>query len=297
MLGTIGLFLRATDNDYQQRLKEVGLREAKRHGFDIVVESAQNDAALQVTQIRSAIRNASTTKLAALLVSGVSDEIFPPLVREAAQVGLEWALLHDGTYIDEIRQQNPGRAIFALTPDQREIGRIHGRQVRTLIGKAGKVLCVTGPLTAVSAQRRLEGLKEVLADGFDLVELNADWTSEGARLVVDRWVSNLSADATLPEMFVAANDEMALGVRQALRDAASRRNLPLTTAYITGCDGSQTFGQRLVREGRLKATVIMPPASGAAIEWIARARTGSEMPPVRVIQPVTSFPDLSRLKP
>ena len=38
MLGTIGLFLRSNDNDYQQRLKEVGLREAKRQGFDIAIE-------------------------------------------------------------------------------------------------------------------------------------------------------------------------------------------------------------------------------------------------------------------
>jgi ABC-type sugar transport system substrate-binding protein len=97
-------------------------------------------------------------------------------------------------------------------------------------------------------------------------------------------------------MFVTHNDEMALGVRQALRDAASKKDLPLATAYITGCDGSQTFGQRLVREGRLKATVIMPPASGAAIEWIARVRTKGELPPVRVIQPVTSFPAISGLK-
>jgi ABC-type sugar transport system substrate-binding protein len=296
MLGTIGLFLRTTDNDYQQRLNEVGRREAKRQGFDVAVESAQNDAGRQVTQIQTAIRNASITKLAAILVSGVRDEILPPLVREAAQAGIDWALLHEGTYIDEIRQEYPGRAIFAVTPDQAEIGRIHGRQVRALVGKAGKVLCVTGPLTAVSAQRRLDGLKEVLVDGYDLFELNADWTSEGARMAVDRWVSELSSDAGLPDMFVAHNDEMALGVRQSLRDATSSRDLPLGAAFITGCDGSQTFGQRLVREGRLKATVIMPPASGAAIEWIARARTRGEIPPVRVVQPVTSFPSLSSLK-
>jgi len=296
MLGTIGLFLRSHDNDYQQRLKEVGLREAKRQGFDIVVESAQNDATRQVEQIRAAIKNAPTTKLVAVLASAVRDDVLPEVVREAAEAGLDWALLNEGTYIDGIHEQYPKRAIFAVTPDQAEIGRIHGRQVRALVGNAGKVLCVTGPLNTVSAQRRLDGLKEVLADNFSLIELNADWTSERARMEVERWARALASDAELPGMFVAHNDEMALGVRQALRDAASQKDLPLATAYITGCDGSQTFGQRLVREGRLKATVIMPPASGAAIEWIARVRTKSELPPVRVIQPVTSFPAISGLK-
>jgi ABC-type sugar transport system substrate-binding protein len=199
-------------------------------------------------------------------------------------------------FIDEIRAQYPSRAIFVVTPDQLEIGRIHGRQVRALVGSSGKVLCVTGPLNAVTAMQRLDGLKEILSADFSLTELNADWTSERARMAVARWAANLTSDSELPGMFVAHNDEMALGVRQALRDVASQKDLPLGAAFITGCDGSQTFGQRLVREGRLKSTVIMTPASGAAIEWIARIRTRSEQPPVRVIQPVTSFPAATSLK-
>jgi ABC-type sugar transport system substrate-binding protein len=296
MLGTIGLFLRSNDNDYQQRLKEVGLREAKKHGFELVIESAQNDGNRQVDQIRAAIKSASTTKLAAILVSTVRDDVLPDMVREAAEAGIDWALLNEGMFIDEIRAQYPNRAIFVVTPDQAEIGRIHGRQVRALVGNTGKVLCVTGPLNTATAKQRLDGLKEILGSDFGLVELNADWTSERARMAVERWSNDLSADADLPGMFVAHNDEMALGVRQALRDAASQKDLPLATASITGCDGSQTFGQRLVREGRIKATVIMPPASGAAIEWIARIRTKNEMPPVRVVQPVTSFPVVTSLK-
>jgi len=296
MLGTIGLFLRSSDNDYQQRLKEVGLREAKRQGFDLIIESAYNDASRQVDLIRGAIKNASKTKLVAILVSTVRDEVLPDLVREAAEAGLAWAMLNEGLFIDEIRQQYSDRAIFVTTADQTEIGRIHGRQVRTLVGNTGKVLCVTGPLNTAIARQRLAGLKEVLADDFSLTELNADWTSERARMEVKRWAGDLTSDADLPGMFVAHNDEMALGVRQALRDAAAEKDLPLASVPITGCDGSQTFGQRLVREGRIKATVIMPPASGAAIEWIGRFRTRDELPPVRVVQPVTSFPGVSSLK-
>jgi ABC-type sugar transport system substrate-binding protein len=100
----------------------------------------------------------------------------------------------------------------------------------------------------------------------------------------------------VPGAFVAQNDEMALGVRQALREIDAQRDWPIAGAPIVGCDGAEDFGQRLVREGRLKATVIMPPGSGAAIEWIARARQGGEPPPVRVLLPVVSFPALYRLK-
>ena len=297
MLGTIGLFLRSIDNDYQRRLKEVGLREAKNHGFDIVVESAQFDASRQVAQIREAIKTAAATNLAAILVSGVHDDELAPVAHEAADAGLEWALLNEGAFIDEVRAQHPNRAVFAVTCDQIEIGRIHAQQVTTLVGAAGRILCVTGHLRNLSALQRLDGLKQTLDNKFDLVELNADWTAEGARMAVERWVSGITAQEDLPVMFVAHNDEMALGVRQALRDFDCQTNLPVGGSPIPGCDGALTFGQRLVRVGRLKATVINPPASGVAIEWIARARKNGEIPPVRVLLPVTSFPALPSLKP
>jgi len=296
MPGTIGLFLRSTDNDYQQRLKELGQREAKRQGFELLIESAQNDATRQLDQIRAAIHKAAKTKLCAIMVSTVRDDGMREVVCEAAEAGLDWALLNEGAFIDELHAKYPNRAIFAVTSDQTEIGRIHGRQVRTLIGDKGKVLTVTGPLNTVMAQRRLAGLKEVLGDDFSVIELNADWTSERARMEVEKWADELASDAELPGMFVAHNDEMALGVRQALRDASSKKDLPLATTNITGCDGSQTFGQRLVKEGRLKASVIMPPSSGAAVEWFDKFRTRGELPPPRVAQPVASFPALSSLK-
>jgi ABC-type sugar transport system substrate-binding protein len=296
MLGTIGLFLQATDNDYQLRLKEVGLREAKRQGFDLVIESAQNDPQRQVAQIEKAIQSASTSNTVALLVSRVRDEPLVPLVRVAAEADLAFALLNEGTFIDEARNQTPNRPIFMVTAEQIEIGRIHGQQIRSLVDSPASVLCVTGPLSTLSAQRRLQGLKEVLPKDYTLIELQADWTSEGARMAVERWAASLGRNPELPRIIVAHNDEMALGVRQALRDVTSQQNLPQVKAYIIGCDGSQTFGQRLVRESRIKATVIMPPASAVAIEWIARFRTRGELPPVRVVQPVTPFPALSSLR-
>jgi ABC-type sugar transport system substrate-binding protein len=195
-----------------------------------------------------------------------------------------------------VRQQFADRAIFAVTPEQAEIGRIHGLQVHALMPSGGCVLCVTGPLSASSARQRLDGLESVIVDPYRLVTLTADWTAEGARLALERWLNNVPKDTEVPRVFVAQNDEMALGLRQAARDAAVRLNLPLDKATIIGCDGTPSFGQRLVREGRLRATVVTPPASGPAVEWIARMRRSGEIPPALVIQTVTSFPSLASLR-
>jgi ABC-type sugar transport system substrate-binding protein len=296
MSDTIGLFLRSANNAYQRRLEEVGSREAKRHGFELLVQFAQFDSSQQVAQIHEAIGNAAATKMVAILVSGVRDIDLTPVAREAAEAGLEWALLNEGAFIDEVRGQYPKRAIFAATCDQGEIGHIHAQQVSLLVGDKRRVLCVTGYVQNVEARLRLEGLKEGLDSDLELIELNADWTSEGARRVVETWAGSITAEDSLPDVIVAQNDEMALGVRQALRDFESQRGWPIAAAPIIGCDGAETFGQRLVREGRLKATVIMPPVSGVAIEWIARVRDTGEIPPVRLLLAPVSFPALSRLK-
>lgn len=296
MPDVIGLFLRSSDNYYQRRLREVAEREAKRHGFELLVQTVKFDASQQVVQIREAIKNASATNLVAILVSGVHDEELSPVAHEAAEAGLDWCLLNDATFIDDVHGQHPERAIFAATCDHTEIGRIHAAQVRALIGNSGHVACITGNVKNIESRLRLDGLKEGLDGQFDLVVLNADWTSEGARMAVERWAGGVTTQESFPAAFVAQNDEMALGVRQALRDIDTRRDWPVGGTPITGCDGVETFGQRLVREGRLKATVIMPPGTGVAIEWIARARRNGSLPPVRVLLPVASFPALARLK-
>jgi ABC-type sugar transport system substrate-binding protein len=297
MPGTIGLFLRSQDNDYQQRLHEAAVREGKRSGFDVVIESAQNDPHKQVAQIQGAIERAAKDKVVAILVSCVRDDVLAPLAEKAASAGLEWVLLNrEAGYLDELRRSFTGRAIFSVTPDQTEIGRIQGGQVKALVPAGGRILCVTGPVATSTAQRRLAGLTESIGEAYALTVLHADWTSEGARLAVERWQAEHPDAADMPAAVVAQNDEMALGIRQALRDADVQRNLPLAAIPITGCDGSQTFGQRLVREGRLRATVVTPPASGPAVEWIARSRGRGEIPPAQVSPPVTSFPPLANLE-
>jgi ribose transport system substrate-binding protein len=297
MPDVIGLFLRSAENGYQRQLRAAALREAKRRGLEVMIQMAQFDASQQAAQIREAIKSAAATHMIAILVSGVRDADLVPVAHEAAKAGLEWALLNDAPYVEEVRRQYPNRAIFAAAGDQTEIGRVQAQQVRALLGEQGRVMCVTGNLRNSEAHLRLAGLKEGLAPAFDVVEVNADWTSEGARRAVESWAAGLKCKEDVPVAFVAQNDEMALGVRQALRDLDSRRDWPVGGTPIMGCDGSDDFGQRLVREGRLRATVVMTPGSGAAIEWIARARSGGDLPPAHVVLPVASFPPLTRLKP
>jgi ABC-type sugar transport system substrate-binding protein len=293
----IALFLRSLDNDYQQRLRDDALTAAKRSGFTVTIFSAQNDGARQVAQIGDLVDGPEVAELAAVLVSPVRDEGLEELARRCAQRGIGWVLLNrDGQYVEDLRNEMTGLPVFGVTPDQDQIGRIQAEQVRLLLPRGGLVVCISGPGKTSSAQRRLEGMRARLGASHQLTVIEADWTTEGARLALDRWLTDADVRG-LPEVVCAQNDEMALGARQALRDVASRRDLPLLAGLpITGCDGSPAVGQKMVKGKRLWATVVVPSAAGPAIEWLGKWRESGLAPPAHLTLPVSSFPDLPKIR-
>ena len=293
----IALFLRSLDNDYQHRLRDDALAAGKKAGFDVRLHWAQNDATKQAEGIAETLQAGDVAGLAAVLVSPVRDEGLEELARRAAAASVGWVLLNrEGSYLESLRKETDGVPVFGVTPDQDQIGRIQGDQIRALYPKGAHVLTITGPARTSSAQRRLSAMRARLGPEYQLTLLEADWTTEGARLVLDPWLEE--ADARhLPQMVCAQNDEMALGARQALRDVASRRALPdLAAVPLTGCDGSPALGQRMVRQQRLWATVTVPSAGGPAVECLARWRDGGQTPDVHVTLPVSSFPELPKIK-
>ncbi len=295
----IALFLRSRDNDYQARLAEEAVRVGTEVGFSVRVLAAGNDAGKQSAQVAEALARAETDGLAAVLVSPVRDDALAEVARQTAAVGVGWVLLNrEASYLPALRAEFPGVPIFGVTPDQSQIGRIQAEQLHLLLPDGGTILCVTGLARTSSSQRRLQALRTDLgANNYRLTVVDSDWTVEGARLLLDRWLEEASLEA-LPQVVCAQNDEMALGARQALRDVASRRDLPhLAALPIIGCDGSAALGQRMVLQRRIWATIMVPSAAGPALQWLARARDGTGEPPAHLTLSVASFPELAQLLP
>jgi hypothetical protein len=65
---------------------------------------------------------------------------------------------------------------------------------------------------------------------------------------------------------VHQNDNMAMGAREAVEQSfeAAGKAVP-ADLRVLGCDGSVAFGARLVIQGKLSATIVVPPVSGPAI--------------------------------
>lgn len=291
---TVGLFLTGL-NDYQERLKEDALKRAKHLGFELDIHLADNDAHRQINQIKTAIERRAATRTTAIMVHPVSDNALAAAGRTAVVAGLDWVLLsRSADYLESLRQEFPRQVIFTVLPDQMEIGRIQGYQVRALAAPGERVLCITGRADTWSAGLRLAGLKEIAGGINPIADVDGSWTEEGARRAVDEWLEVEGRKGPIGA-FVAQNDDMAVGTYQAVRDAIARWALPLAAVPIVGCDGSPRFGQRLVRERRLSCTVAVSSSSGPALDWLHRARTEQERPPTQVVLPVTSFPAMEEL--
>jgi hypothetical protein len=90
---------------------------------------------------------------------------------------------------------------------------------------------------------------------------------------------------------------MAIGARSVLLDHqdACGADIPRTVRAI-GCDGTPSYGRRLVGERSLIATIVIHPTTGRAIEEIALWFERGGAAPTAITMAVSSFPSLLALR-
>lgn len=289
----IALFLQTRNNDYQQLLNEDCLVAAGRHGMHVRVFSADNCAAKQVEQIHHVLNSCERPQT--VVVSPVQETTLRSLSRDAGKLGVGWVVLNRWSEeLPTLRAEFPNLPIFSVTPDQYEIGHVQGRQFKNLLPNGGEVVYVRGPSNTSSARRRFEGLqRELDGTGIRLRTFDGDWSSEGGQRAIHEW-ADASPKGEVQTLVVGAqNDSMAAGARKALADEVRRdKQLKVGRLHVTGCDGASSFGQRLVAEGMITATVLVPSVSGRAVDEIASVLRGGPLPPEEIVLGVSSFPEL-----
>ena len=296
----IALCLWSFDNEYQDLQRRDALEHAHYHRISVAEYSAQNDPETQVGQIRRALAQPPSERPYAILVHPVRDSRLIAVAREAASQGVGWVILNrDADYLHDLRQKFPELLLFCVKPDQHQVGRIQGRQFKRLLPEGGELFYIQGPLLVSTAEARFAGVQEELRGSpIKLVTFRADWTSEGGEQALRSWIQTVEA-ADLPKCLVGAqNDNMAVGAKQALASEAEARGQPaIARVHVTGCDGLPGFGQRLVRERTLAATVVIPPTAGRAVDQVGAALGGAAQPPEELVLGVSSFPPLEDLEP
>jgi ABC-type sugar transport system substrate-binding protein len=199
--------------------------------------------------------------------------------------------------LDRLRSEFPKVPFCCISPDQVEVGRTQGRQFLRLHDRDGFVLYVQGPVAATAAQQRLSGMREVLrASKVKDRCVCGDWVSSKAASAVETWFAANPAGAPLPAVIGCQNDAMAMGAREALERVSAKKGDPsIRRIPITGCDGTPDYGARLVREGKLAATIELGDPMETSFGVLERYFQRGEVPPVQVKLGVRSLPDLTRL--
>jgi inositol transport system substrate-binding protein len=299
----IRLLLPDAYNPHEQFQAEQARLAAGRLEASLDVDFARAEFSLQVRQVlRAAFQGRERPD--AIVVMPVQDAAFRALSEMVVRSGIGWICLNrDPGNLTELRQAYPKVPVSFIAPDQREIGRMHARQLRTLFPQSAKILYVLGSASTSSAQERQLGLKEGLALRGPAIEIagtvEGNWTAKEARAAVGTWLrERVSADGPRLDAIVCQSDFMAIGAIEAMKTVAQELEVPfLAELAVVGCDGLSSVGKRLVDEGKLAATVVAPTTADKAVEAVvAWSRSGVPVPE-RLLLRSQEYPDQSVLEP
>ena len=248
--------LTTRDNDYQAEQSASATEVASRLGVKIDVIYADNNAVNQCQQLVKIIQD-KAQRPDAILVEPVGTPMYQ-VAKAAVAAGIGWGILNrEADYIPELRRAAPV-PVFAVSPDQEEVGRIQGKQLAAFATE-GNILYIEGPSTSSAANLRTKGMLSTKPSKVEVKVLKADWSERGAHQAVKSWLSLSTSNQLHIRAVVCQNDAMAMGAREAfasLPKAAREQSLNIP---FTGCDGVPKTGQEWVRSGQLRATVVIPP--------------------------------------
>jgi ribose transport system substrate-binding protein len=290
------LSLTNSENDYQLEQVTAAEEAAKRLCVQLHVMHADNNAVDQSQQLLKIIQSHSDSHPDGIIFEPVGGTALPQVARAAAVAGIGWVVLNrEVEYIADLRKAHSIPA-FTLTTDHEEVGRIQGRQFAALLPGGGSVLYIQGPSESLAAKQRTSGMYETKPLEVQVKMMKAQWTEASAYRTVSSWLRLSTSHQTHVDLIGAQDDSMAMGARRAFEELpnGAARDRWLSVPYL-GCDGLPNSGQAWVREGRLSATVYIPPNAGTALEMLVNAVQNGMIPPEQTLTVPVSYPTIDVL--
>ena len=299
MPARIALALVDASNQFQQLLRSDAEAAARKAGLEVETLFTGESLAEHLGALRRLIV-APERRPKALLVMAVRDHGLEKVVREAAAAGVHFVFLNAvEDDLAAIRREFPAVSVSVVCPDEVETGRVQGRQMRALVPTGRRVLYIQGSPRSLASRQRTAGMQEATAGApFEVVLAGGDWSPAFAGRTVREWLRFAVGGRRPFDLVSCQNDHMAGGVLEALAAAAAEANEPRVARIpVAGCDGAEEIGQKMVNEGRLVATVVLPRVAGPAVDEVAALLARGERPAPVITHAATSFPPLEVLAP
>ncbi len=289
------LSLITDDNDFQLAQAAAAQAAANRHGINLQIVYADNDAVHQTQQILSFIQTPSK-KPDAILTEPVGTGM-SQIAKAAVSAGIAWGILNSEVdYIADLRQR-ASVPVFSVISDHEGIGKLQGQQIAAILGERGCVLYIEGPSVRDVTRLRTKGMMTTKPVGVTVKTLKGDWTQQSGYNAIRSWLALSTSKQLHVGMIACQNDDMAIGARRAFGEIGdSREREAWLSLPTTGCDGVAKSGQEWVRQGKLAATVVSPPIAGTAIDLLVGALKSGTRPVDRTFVQPSSFPELDKLQ-
>ena len=267
---TIGFTAKALENEFwrmQADGAEAAASELRSKGLNIevVVAAAQGESD-EMGQL-AVFNNMVNRRYNAIMVSPISDGNLLSGVENAMREGIPM-LVNNDAFMAQIRN-----TVGAWHLEGAEMA---AKWIGDQLGGRGEVGVIMGLPRNEVGRLRGEGVVNYLTRNYPDIDVvgfqNGDWNRTRAKEIADIWLRQFPSIRAI----YAANDTMAMGVLEAVREAGR-----MGQVLVVGCDGvSEALDS--IRAGELSATVNNYPfyMSQVGIEMILRSLTGQELPKV-----------------
>jgi erythritol transport system substrate-binding protein len=238
---TIAIITPSNDNPFFKAEAETAAARARDLGYDVSMNSHDDDAHKQDQLIDVAIAK----KAAAIILDNAGADASVAAVRKAKEAGIPAFL------IDREINAN-GIAAAQIVSDNYQGATLGAQEFVRLMGEKGNYIELVGRESDTNAAIRTRGYHDVLDkyDGLKQIgKQSANWSQAEAYQKIETMIQgNRNVQGV-----IAGNDTMALGAVAALKNAG------LEKVIVVGLDGSpDAIGS--IKSGGMKATVLQPAA-------------------------------------
>jgi erythritol transport system substrate-binding protein len=238
----IAVITPSNDNPFFKAEGETAAARARELGYEVTVNSHDDDAHKQDQLIDVAIAN----RAVAIILDNAGADASVAAVRKAKDAGIPSFLID--------REINAtGIAVSQIVSNNYQGATLGAQEFVKLMGEKGAYVELVGRESDTNAGIRSRGYHDVL-DKYDSLQLvsrqSANWSQSEA---YHKMETIIQGNRNIKGV-IAGNDTMALGAVAALKNAGMQR------VIVVGFDGSPD-AIASIKDGGLKATVLQPAAT------------------------------------
>ncbi|MBV8401770.1 MAG: substrate-binding domain-containing protein, partial [Acetobacteraceae bacterium] len=246
--------------------------EAKKLNIKLLVEDAESSTPKQASDLE----NALTQGVDGIVVAPTDVKATAPAINEVLKEGVPLIAV-------DRRVEGTSKPVPYVAADNVAGGRLMGEWVTKNMPNGARVAIINGQLGSSTGMDRVQGIHEALKAGGDkyqiVAEQPANWDRGKALSVAQNILTSLAGNP--PDVFLSVNDDMSLGVLEAIRGMGLSDRVKLVSydAYPEGL--------KAVKAGQMVGDVEQHPSEQirtALGEIVGKIRNGTELHTV-IIKP------------